>query len=124
MRNGWLCGMRAVVVLAGVLGFAGAALAQAPEYLSGHEDLPLLAGLTQDRDSVMVFDTPQGRVVETFAQTPESGAKVLSAYAETLPQMGWTRKSQTRYERGAEALVFEVVSKGPPTVVRILLTSD
>lgn len=123
MRNGRLWRLRAAVA-AVALGLASAAYAQAQEYLSGHEDLPLLAGLTQDRDSVMVFDTPQGRVVETFAQTPESGAKVLSAYAETLPQMGWTRKTPTRFERGAEALVFEVVSKGPPTVVRILLTSD
>lgn len=123
MRNGWLWSVRTVAV-ALALGFAPAAHAQAQAYLSGHEDLPLLAGLTQDRDSVMVFDTPQGRVVETFAQTPESGQAVLSAYAETLPQMGWTRKSPTRFERGAEALVFEVVSKGPPTVVRILLTSD
>jgi len=123
MRNGWLWSMR-TVALALALGLAPVAHAQAQNYLSGHEDLPLLAGLTQDRDSVMVFDTPQGRVVETFAQTPESGQAVLSAYAETLPQMGWMRKSPTRFERGAEALVFEVVSNGPPTVVRILLTSD
>jgi hypothetical protein len=101
-----------------------AAPALAQEYLSGHEDLPLLAGLHQDPDSVTVFDAPQGRIVETFAQTREPAKAVLAAYAETLPQMGWTRQSPARYVRGAETLVFEVVDAGPPTVVRILLTSD
>ncbi len=101
-----------------------AAPAWAQEYLSGHEDLPLLAGLHQDPDSVTVFDTPQGRIVETFAQTPEPAQAVFAAYAEALPQMGWTRRSPSRYVRGAETLVFEVVGKGSPTVVRILLTSD
>lgn len=121
MRNRWMGGLKAAV-LVGALCIPAVAAAQT--YLSGHEDLPLLAGLAQDRDSVMVFDTPQGRVVETFAQTRESGDAVLKAYAASLPQMGWTRKSGGRYERGAESLVFEVVSEGPPTVVRILLTSD
>lgn len=101
-----------------------AAPATAQEYLSGHEDLPLLAGLHQDPDSVTVFDAPQGRIVETFAQTQQSAEAVFSAYAATLPQMGWTRETRARYVRGAETLVLEVVGKGSPTVVRILLTSD
>ncbi len=93
-------------------------------YFSGHEDLPLLAGLTQDPESVMVFDTPQGRVVETFAQTSEPAVRVLAAYAEALPQMGWTKKAEGRFVRDGETLVFEAVAKGPPTVLRVLLTAD
>jgi len=111
-------------LLATGLALAAAGPARAAEFLSGHEDLPLLAGLTQDRDSVMVFDTPQGRVVETFAQTQQSSARVLTAYAEALPQMGWTKKSAAKFVRDGETLTFEVVSKGPPTVIRILLTAD
>lgn len=117
-RRNWVRG--AAVALA----LLGATPALAQQYLSGHEDLPLLAGLHQDPDSVTVFDTPQGRIVETFAQTSQPAKAVFAAYAETLPQMGWTRKSQTRFERGAETLSFEVVGNGSPTVLRILLTSD
>ncbi len=106
-------------VVAGASGLASAA-----EYLKGHEDLPLLAGLTQDRDSVMVFDTPRGRVVEAFAQTPESETRVFAAYAEALPQMGWTKKAPGKFVRDGETLVFEVVAKGPPLVLCILLTAD
>lgn len=115
-RN-WMRGAAALALLC-------AAPAFAQEYLSGHEDLPLLAGLHQDPDSVTVFDAPQGRIVETFAQTPQSAQAVFAAYAETLPQMGWAREAPARYVRGAETLTFEVVGKGSPTVVRILLTSD
>jgi len=111
-------------LLAAGLALAAAAPARAAGFLTGHEDLPLLAGLTQDRDSVMVFDTPQGRVVETFAQTPQSAATVLAAYAETLPQLGWSKKTSAKFVRDGETLTFEVVSKGPPTVIRILITSD
>ncbi len=103
---------------------AAAGDARAADYLKGHEDLPLLAGLVQDRDSVMVFDTPQGRVVETYAQTQKTKADVLAAYAEALPQMGWTKKSAGKFVRDGETLVFEVVQKGPPLVMRILMTAD
>jgi hypothetical protein len=103
---------------------AAAGQVQAADYLEGHEDLPLLAGLVQDRDSVMVFDTPQGRIVETFAQTRESRETVLAAYAEALPQMGWTRKAPGKFVRDGETLVFEVTAKGPPLVFRILMTAD
>ena len=49
---------------------------------------------------------------------------MLAAYAEALPQMGWTKKSAAKFVRDGETLTFEVVSKGPPTVIRILITSD
>ncbi|MBN2752864.1 MAG: hypothetical protein JXQ84_09170 [Rhodospirillaceae bacterium] len=110
------------IVMMLALAVPSAAFAQA--FLRGHEDLPLLAGLTQDRDSVMVFDTPQGRVVEAFAQTPEPATKVLAAYASALPQMGWSKVSAEKFVRNSEILTFEVVAKGPPTVIRILLTAD
>jgi len=110
--------------LAAGLALAAGGPARAEGFLTGHEDLPLLAGLTQDRDSGMVFDTPQGRVVEAFAQTAQSAADVLAAYAETLPQLGWTKKASEKFVRDGETLTFEVVSKGPPTVIRILLTAD
>lgn len=120
MKRGlWIAWVTAILSLAD-----GGDAASAQEFLSGHEDLPLLAGLVQDRDSVTVFDSPQGRVIETYAQTPESSAAVLDAYAAALPQLGWKRKSSSTFVRDGERLTFDVVSKAGPTVVRILITAD
>jgi hypothetical protein len=103
----------------------GSGLASAAEYLKGHEDLPLLAGLAQDRDSVMVFDTPRGRVVEAVAQTrnPKPGSVPAGAMPRRCRR--WLdKKAAGKFVRDGETLVFEVVAKGPPLVLRILLTAD
>ncbi|MDH5749772.1 MAG: hypothetical protein OEY85_10740, partial [Rhodospirillales bacterium] len=44
-----------------------AAEAPAVPFVSGMEDLPLMPGLEEVAASSIVFDTPQGRIVETFA---------------------------------------------------------
>ncbi len=98
--------------------------AQAQDFLNGHEDLPLLSGLVQDPASTLVFDTPRGRVVETYAQSESAAADILKAYDTTLPQMGWQTDGNHRFVRDKETLTFEVISPKHPTVLRILLTSD
>jgi len=106
------------------MALAWPSLARAQGFLVGHEDLPLLAGLVQTADSMMVYDVPQGRVVEAFAQTESGASKVFKAYGDALPQMGWKAKSPRKFVRKDETLTFEVISEGHPTVIRILLTSD
>lgn len=62
--------------------------AHATEFLRAIDDVPLVAGLTEKPEPV-VFESDQGRVVQTVAEG-QVGATVISAfYVATLPSLGW-----------------------------------
>ena len=46
-------------------------------------------GLTEQADSGVVFDKPDGRIVERYASGPLTTDSVVAFYKETLPQLGW-----------------------------------
>jgi len=77
-----------------ILGFIGAlALANAPalaqQFVPGTEDLPLMNDLATVAGTDIVFDKPEGRIVESTARGKVSKEGVRSFYAATLPQLGW-----------------------------------
>jgi len=91
-------------VAALVVFIASAAWAQDNRFVAGFEDLPLMPGLEQGKDSGTVFDSPAGRVIEAYAEGSVAAADVDAFYAETLPQLGWRRMSERRYRREGEIL--------------------
>ncbi len=54
------------------------------------EDLPLMAGLTEYPGHGLVFDTPAGRIVETYAGGELTAGAIQRFYRQTLSQLGWT----------------------------------
>ena len=48
-----------------------------------------MPGLIPIAGSDLVFDKPEGRIVEAQAQGASSRAKVQAFYAASLPQLGW-----------------------------------
>lgn len=99
-------GLAALAVLVAVAaGFiAPAVWAQDNRFVAGFEDLPLMPGLEQGKDSGTVFDTPAGRVIEAYAEGSVMAADVDAFYAKTLPQLGWRQISDRRYRREGEIL--------------------
>lgn len=89
-------------------------------FLSGTEDLPLMPGLTEDPDAAMVFESPQGRVLEAEARGDLGLAAVRAFYADTLPQLGWTPAGDDRFTRAGEQLRLEYTA-GPPLAVHFFL---
>jgi hypothetical protein len=80
----------------------GAAPAYAQQFVPGTEDVPLMKELAPVQDSDLVFDKPEGRIIEASARGKVTRAAVRSFYAATLPQLGWkptgeswTRESET-----------------------------
>lgn len=111
-----------VAVLLTVALSAGAvtgSLAQG-QFVGGTDDLPLMPGLTEVPDQDVVFETPQGRIVETVATGVPSQAQVIEFYDRALPQLGWEKTGQGTYRREGEALTLEFESDGP-SVVRFRL---
>jgi len=96
--------------------------AQNPAYLSGVDDLPLMAGLSEAPDQGVIFDTPDGRIVEAYASGPVGAETVRKFYQVTLPQLGWAQAGPGQFVREGEQLTVEILDPGPTsTSVRFQL---
>lgn len=81
--------------------------ARADQFVAGTEDLPLMPGLTPISGSDLVFDKPEGRIVEARAEGALSRAQVQAFYAASLPQLGWKQMSAAEWRRDAERLTLD-----------------
>jgi hypothetical protein len=97
------------------------ALAAAESFVTGTEDVPLMPGLALVDGAGMVFDTPQGRIVEAYAEGKASRTQVLEFYAATLPQLGWSALGPAAYRREGEVLRLELYEKAAKLTVRFYL---
>jgi len=112
----------ALLVAVGVTGCARAA--DAPRFFSTIEDLPLMPGLVEDDAAGVVFDSPQGRIVEAFASGGVAERDVRQFYTATLPQLGWSETSPGAFSREREILKIEFPkdrNKGDRLTVRFAL---
>jgi hypothetical protein len=94
----------AACALALPLFFAGATFASSSQFFTAVSDLPLMPGFIEQLDENMVFDKPEGRIIETEAvgKAERDGAERF--YLETLPQLGWKFIGGSRFEREGEVL--------------------
>jgi hypothetical protein len=78
--------------------------ARADDFVAGTEDLPLMPGLEAVAGKNLVFDEPEGRIVEAETHGRLARAKVVAFYAATLPQLGWSAAGADRWQREGEVL--------------------
>jgi hypothetical protein len=88
------------LVIAATLGMSSA---RAQQFVPGTEDVPLMRELAPVKDSDIVFDKPEGRIIEASARGKVSKAAVRSFYASTLPQLGWKASGES-WTRETETL--------------------
>ena len=90
--------------------------AQAAEnaFVDGIDDLPLMPGLVGVGDQSLVFDKPDGRIVQAVATGRVRAAAVRSFYADTAPQLGWKSAGEGRFTRDGESLRIELTDPGAP----------
>jgi len=98
--------MRKRLPLAALLCLAASSV-WADGYVAGTEDVPLMPGLRPMAGSDLVFDKPEGRIVEAQAKGALSRATVDAFYTETLPPLGWTPSGADQWQRNAERLKLE-----------------
>ena len=99
------------------ISFIGVARA-AEAFLSVADDIPLMAGLTENTDAATVFDKPAGRIVTAEASGPVQAAAVRQFYAATLPQLGWQPAGDNLWRRDAEQLRLSYASAAGRLTVR------
>ena len=103
-RRAALALLLAAAILAAPSPRAGAE--DAPGFLAGTEDVPLMPGLSNDASTLVVFDKPQGRIVEVEATGKVTRAAVEKFYAESLPALGWSADGARGWRRESEGLRF------------------
>jgi len=82
--------------------------AAAEEFVPGTEDLPLMKELSPVKGTDLVFDKPEGRIVEATARGKVTRKAVETFYAATLPQLGWKPAvSADSWTRETEALQLD-----------------
>lgn len=107
-------------MLMGVPGSASAG-GDAPTFIEGSEDIPLMEALVGVPDAGIVFDSPAGRIVEAFAAGATDREAVLAFYGETLPALGWTARGRDRFTREGERLSLDFFGPDGNLTVRFTL---
>ncbi len=121
-RRPWLSALLAAVVLAAPA--VPGPRAQDSGFVTEIADLPLMPGLRQVPDAGLVFDKPEGRIVETYAQGPVNREAVLAFYRRTLPQLGWRAAGEAAFRREGEALSVDFLDGGSALIVRFTLVPE
>lgn len=111
--------LAAALILAGPA--APGPRAQAQGYIAEVEDLPLMPGLAEVEGAGVVFDKPDGRIVEAYAQGRVAREAVLAFYRKSLPQLGWRVAGGATFRREGETLSLDFLDGGGALVVRFTL---
>ncbi|HEY8352375.1 MAG TPA: hypothetical protein VIK87_07510 [Sphingomonadales bacterium] len=68
---------------------ACASTEDASAFLADLNDVPLAPGLVEVEAERLVFDKPEGRIVQAAATGKRPVEEIGAFYRETLPQLGW-----------------------------------
>ncbi|RJF81689.1 hypothetical protein D3877_16340 [Azospirillum cavernae] len=97
----------------------------ASPFVPGLADVPAMPGLDPVDAEPLVFDKPDGRIVQAVLSGMVPRGAVLAFYDQTLPQLGWRRAAERSFVREGEGLRLDFVATGAPsdkTTVRFTLT--
>lgn len=100
------------------------AVAAAEAFLQAIPDLPLMEGLSELQNEGLVFDKPDGRIIEAYARGQVQSEAVLRFYEQTLPQLGWQAIEPQAWRREGERLDIAVTQEAPYTLVRFVLKPE
>ncbi|TVQ82173.1 MAG: hypothetical protein EA357_10280 [Micavibrio sp.] len=108
MKNRIIAGIFAVFFLfGGTISAAAYSASSSSQFFTAVTDLPLMPGFIEQLDENMIFDKPEGRIVETEAVGRGTREIAEGFYLETLPQLGWRFVGGHRFERGEETLEID-----------------
>lgn len=86
-------------------------------FLSAAGDIPLIDGLVEVPEGVLVFDKPQGRIVQltTLRDGGLAAADIMDFYRTSLPNLGWAAVAETE-----NLLTFASQTE----ILRLTITAD
>ncbi|WP_417455039.1 hypothetical protein [Kiloniella sp.] len=114
-----LCGL----VLGCALMLASPVLASEGGFFTGSGGVPIVPGMEEMEELGVVFDKPEGRIVEAFASGHLSQGDVREFYGRALPQLGWEVVGEGLFVREGEVLKIEILEgvENSRSILRIIL---
>ena len=125
MRH-YACMIIALAMICGIVQARAAATPAQPGmpvFFHDLNDVPLMPGLTEVPEEAVVFDKPEGRIVQAGAQSVNVAAQAVSLfYDRSLPPLGWQKVSADTFTRDKETLKIKVESQGSGSHIQIVVT--
>ncbi|WP_020594524.1 hypothetical protein [Kiloniella laminariae] len=92
-------------------------------FFTGSDGVPVMPGMDEMPEMGMVFDKPEGRIVEGFASGLVNEKEIREFYGRTLPQLGWTVFDDGLFQREGEILSIEIIKgvENGRSILRIIL---
>ena len=91
-------------------------------FLIAIEEVPLMAGLTEEKTPALDFDKPDGRLVETYAYGEVGAQEATEFYRAVMPEFGWQNIDGLVFTREGEMLRIELIPEEHALVVRFVLS--
>ncbi len=93
-----------------------------PQFFSALKDVPLMQGLSELPEHAVVFDKPEGQIVEVVAYMGTvSRDALVQFYDVALPQFGWSKTTQGVFFRRNEFLAISFERIGEREIVKIMV---
>jgi len=111
-------------LIGGVIATAPALRAEdrAAAFLVAIEEVPLMAGLTEEATPALDFDKPDGRLVETYAYGDVEADQTTEFYRAVMPEFGWQNIDRLVFLREGELLRIDLIREEHVLVVRFVLS--
>ncbi|MCZ4280981.1 hypothetical protein O4H49_09350 [Kiloniella laminariae] len=119
--------LMAVVLSSGAFRVGDVLAATAEEFtagfFTGSDGVPVMPGMEEMPEMGMVFDKPEGRIVEGFASGLVNEKEIREFYGRTLPQLGWNVFEEGLFQREGEILSIEIIKgvENGRSILRIIL---
>ena len=95
---------------------------EAAAFLAAIEDVPLMAGLAEERTAALDFDKPDGRLVEAYAYGEVRAEDAAAFYTVVMPEFGWRNIGGLVFSREGEMLRIDLIAEDRSLVVRFVLS--
>jgi hypothetical protein len=91
-------------------------------FVIGIEDVPLMTGLIEDAEASLIFDKPDGRLIEAYAFGRLGADEVTDFYQTALPELGWQHVDNLAFLREGEMLRIHLIAGEDGLTVRFVLS--
>ncbi|MDA0228839.1 MAG: hypothetical protein O3B21_01490 [Proteobacteria bacterium] len=93
-------------------------------FLTAIDEVPLMAGLTEEQTPALDFDKPDGRLVETYAYGEVTAEEAGAFYRAVMPEFGWQNIDGLVFSREGEMLRIDFIPEERSLVVRFVLSPN
>lgn len=90
-------------------------------FVDGIQDVPLHQNMIIKENSLIMFDTNQGNLVEVEIKGDQKISNLKNFYNEVLPNLGWQMLKKNKFKRDQNFLEIQYYIEKKKTIVKFKL---